>query len=101
MAATNPGFEVVGGTETEDRPVPTQPAPDNGVAIAMLTVALKALSQRALVAAADLFTLLTVASAFWLWSSIPVPNDRQIIALTIYALFVLAANWIVRGKRSG
>lgn len=93
MAATNPGFEVVGGTETE------QPAPDNGAAVRMLTLALAALSQRALVAIADLFTLLTVGSAFWLWSSIPAPNDRQIIALSIYALFVLAANWIVRRNK--
>lgn len=97
MAQTNPGFEVVGGTETD---FPPQPAPivDNGVAIAMLTIGLKALSQRALTAATDLFTLLTVASAFWLWWSIPAPNDRQITSLTIYALFILAANYIVRRK---
>lgn len=92
MALTNPGFEVVGGTETEP------PKADNGVAVRMLTLALAALSQRFVVAIADLFTLLTVGSAFWLWSSIPAPNDRQIIALSIYALFVLAANWIVRRK---
>jgi hypothetical protein len=91
MAKENPGFEIVGGTETEPKA-----APDHGVAIAMLTVALKALSQRALVAAADLFTLATVTSAWYLWWSIPAPNDRQIIALSIYAAFVLAANWIVR-----
>lgn len=95
MAKENPGFEIVGGTETEAKSAPV----DNAVAIAMLTVALKALSQRALVAATDLFTLVTVASAFWLWWSIPTPNDRQIIALSIYAAFVLAANWIVRGKK--
>lgn len=95
MAQNNPGFEIVGGTETENQP----PAPvDNGVAIAMLTIGLKALSQRALTAATDLFTLLTVASAFWLWWSIPAPNDRQITSLTIYALFILAANYIVRRK---
>jgi hypothetical protein len=93
MAKENPGFEIVGGTETE-----RQAAPDNGVAIAMLTIGLKALSERALVAVSDLFTLLTVGSAFWLWSSIPAPNDRQIIALSIYAAFVLAANYIVRRK---
>lgn len=96
MAQTNPGFEVVGGTETD---LPPPPAPvDNGVAIAMLTIGLKALSQRALTAATDLFTLLTVASAFWLWWSIPLPNDRQITSLTIYALFILAANYLVRRK---
>ena len=90
MAKENPGFEIVGGTETEPQA--------SGVHIAMLTLALKALSQRALVALADLFTLLTVGSAFWLWASIPAPNDRQIIALSIYACFVLAANYIVRRK---
>ena len=93
MAATNPGFEVVGGTEVEPKS-----ASDSGVAIAMLTVALQALSQRALVAVSDLFTLLTVLSAFWLWTSIPEPNDRQIVALSIYALFILSANYLVRRK---
>lgn len=98
MAQTNPGFEVVGGTEAEPTPA-ARPAPiDNGVAIAMLTVALKALSQRALVAATDLFTLITVGGAFYLWMVTPEPNDRQIISLSIYALFTLAANYIVRRK---
>ena len=92
MAKENPGFEIVGGTETEAAPQASS------VQVAMLTLALKALSQRALVAIADLFTLLTVGSAFWLWASIPAPNDRQIIALSIYACFVLAANYIVRRK---
>lgn len=95
MAQTNPGFEIVGGTEADVQPPPPV---DNGVAIAMLTIGLKALSQRALTAATDLFSLLTVASAFWLWWSIPVPNDRQITSLTIYALFILAANYLVRRK---
>lgn len=94
MAATNPGFQVVRDeTETEQKPT------DNGAAIRLLMLALGALSQRALVAVADLFTLLTVASAFWLWRSIPDPNELQIIALSIYAAFVLAANWIVRGRK--
>jgi hypothetical protein len=97
MAVTNPGFEVVGGTEAE---LPQTPQADpNKVAIAMILMGLKSLSMRALTAATDLFTLLTVASAFWLWWSIPVPNDRQIISLSIYALFILATNWIVRGRK--
>lgn len=96
MAQTNPGFEVVGGTETDQ---PPQPAPvDNGVAIAMLTIGLKALSQRALTAATDMFTLLTCIGAWYLWYLIPEPNDRQIASLTIFAIFVLAINWIVRRK---
>ena len=51
MAKENPGFEIVGGTEVEQPPAPAA----SGVHIAMLTIALKALSQRALTAAMDLF----------------------------------------------
>jgi hypothetical protein len=54
--------------------------------------------QRALVALAACFTLLTVGSAFWLWYLTPEPTDRQIVSLTIYACFVLAINVIVRRK---
>lgn len=95
MAKENPGFEVIEGGGEQSK---SAPPVDNGVAIAMLTIGLKALSQRALTAATDLFSLLTIASAFFLWWSIPTPNDRQIISLTIYALLVLAINWIVRRK---
>ena len=96
MAATNPGFEVVGGTEVEPKPAP---APvDHGVAIAMLQVALKALSQRALVALMDLFSLLTIGSCFWLWYLTPRPDVLQIVSLSLYGLLILAINWIVRRK---
>lgn len=70
----------------------------NGVAIQMMTMALGALSQRAVIALAACFTLLTVGSAFWLWMSIPDPNTNQIISLSIYAVLVLAINVIVRRK---
>jgi hypothetical protein len=92
MAQTNPGFEVVGGTETEQQPQAT------GVQVAMLTIALKALSQRALTAATDLFTLITCAGAWWLWYLTPEPNYLQIVHNSIFAVFVLAANYIVRRK---
>jgi len=93
MVKENPGFEVIGGTD-----VAPAPQAASAVHIAMLTIALKALSQRALVAATDLFSLLTIASAFWLWWSIPAPNDRQIVSLSIYAAMILAINVIVRRK---
>lgn len=92
MAKENPGFEVVGGTETDQAPQAT------GVQIAMLTIALKALSQRALVAATDLFTLITCAGAWWLWYLTPSPTYQQIVHNSIFAVFVLAANYIVRRK---
>lgn len=79
----------------EPRQAPPQ---QNSASIAMLTLALRALSERAVVALADLFTLLTVGSAFWLWLAIPDPNPQQIMALTIYATFILAANWLIRRK---
>lgn len=64
----------------------------------LLRLGLKALSQRALVAASTLFTLLTVASAFWLFMSIKDPNTMQLIEMGMYAVFVLAANLIVRSE---
>ena len=94
MAERNPGFEVIeGGAEPAKTPVK-----DNGVAIAMLQIGLKALSQRAATAVSDMFTLITVAGAFWLWYLTPHPDVFQIVSLSIYALFTLAANYIVRQK---
>jgi len=68
------------------------------VAIAMLTIGLKALSQRALTAATDLFSLLTIASCFYLWFLTPKPDVYQITSLTLYGILILAINWIVRRK---
>ncbi len=94
MAKENPGFEVVGGTEIER----LVPEPNNAVAIAMLQIGLKALSQKALTAATDFFSLLTIGSCFWLWWSIPAPNYNQIVSLALYGLLILAINVIVRRK---
>jgi hypothetical protein len=97
MNQTSRAFQVVDGPTEEAQAQPKQPA-INTVSVQMLGMALAALSQRALVALSSLFTLLTVGSTFWLWMSIPDPNTQQIISLTIYAAFVLAANLIVRRK---
>lgn len=79
--------------------IPDDPHPDSKVmnaAAAALALGLKTLSQRAIAATKDVFTLLSVASGFWLWNSIPDPSPTQIISLSLYALFILAANVIVR-----
>lgn len=68
------------------------------VGIKTLAIGLGALSKRAIAAIADLFFLATVGSAFWLWYLTPQPNEKQIVSLTIYAAFVLAANWLARRK---
>lgn len=86
-------FEVI---EEPDLAPPRKP-PDKA-AIDILTLSLRALSQRALVALADLFCLLTVGAAFWFFMSVPNPNTYQLVAEAMFACFVLAANWIVRRK---
>lgn len=94
MAQPQRGFEPV---LVPDEPTP-EPAPPRGAAFASnaIALALKALSQRAVAATRDVFTLLSVTSAWWLWWSIPDPSPTQIVSLSIYAGFVLAANVIVR-----
>jgi hypothetical protein len=62
----------------------------------MLLMGLKALSQRALVALSACFTLITVASCFWLYMSRTTLDTMQLVLCGMYALFVLAANVIVR-----
>lgn len=62
---------------------------------AMIAVALKALGQKALIALASLFTLLTVASAFTLWLLMPDPNVTQLVGMGMYAVFVLLINMLI------
>ena len=79
--------------------IPDDPPEDSkavAAAASAIGLALKALSQRAIAATRDVFTLLSVGSGFWLWFNIPDPKPTQIIALSLYALFVLSANVIVR-----
>ena len=76
------------------------PAPEESKAAAFaasaIALGLKTLSQRAIAATKDVFTLLSVGSGFWLWNSIPDPSNTQIVSLSLYAIFILAANVIVR-----
>src|SRR5262245_16812555 len=63
-----------------------------------LTIGLQAIAQRTVIALANLFTLVTVGSVFWLFYTVHDPNNGQLIALGAYSIFVLLANWIVRRK---
>lgn len=62
---------------------------------------LKVLSQKAVVAISDLFSLITAGTVFWLaLAIIPFqPSAYQLSGLAGYALFIIALNVIVRGKR--
>jgi hypothetical protein len=75
-----------------------EPEAEHARAASAMMLALKALSQRALAAIADLFFLSTMAAAFWLFMSIPNPNVYQLVSEAMFSIFVLTANWIVRRK---
>jgi len=83
-------LEVVPETEESE----TKSGTDVGMT--MLMMGLGALSKRALAAMPALFAVPAVGSAFWLWYLTPKPDVFQIVSLTIYALFVLTACWLVR-----
>lgn len=88
-------FRVISDEETE--PAPPHQDIATRIGIEALSLGLAALSKRTLIAISNLFTLLTVASAFALWWRVlPDPSIRQLIGLSIYAVFVLAANFLVR-----
>jgi len=74
-------------------PTDTQP-----LGLDLLLLSLKTLSQRAITAVTNLFTLVTMAGTWFLWYKTPDPNPLQIVHLSIFAAFVLAANWLVRRK---
>ena len=79
-----------------DEPFPTQPKRE--FASDVLLLALKTVSQRAIIGLWGLFSLATVISVFWLWFVTPDPNPNQLIKLAMYGAFVLAVNWIVRRR---
>lgn len=90
VAPLRPDFEV----EEEPTHSYAQEAAYSG-----LLLALKALSQRFVIAVANLFTFVTVFGVWWLWRSIPDPSPTQIMALSIYATFTLAVSIIVSRRR--
>ena len=89
MTADIRRFEPVEETEQT-------PREDNSAATQALVLALKALSQRALIAVDNLFTLISVCLVFVLFRSFPTPDTYQLVGLGIFSLFVLAANVIAR-----
>lgn len=95
---------AIGAPEPEegDDPLDVSAAPDpvpaarasraiEQAAMAMLFAAVKALSQRAIVALGNLYALLLAASAFALWWRVlPAPSVRQLVGLALYGCFVLS-----------
>ena len=74
--------------------------PEPIFATTILFTALKALSQRALVAVGNLFVLACAASAFWLWRTVLVsPSIQQLVGLGLYGLLMLALVHLVLRRR--
>lgn len=92
-----PKFQVE--QDDEGSPVPSN-APEPGERIAdILLLLLKPLTQRTIIALASLYSLATCASVFFLaYLIIPFDTVFKLVALSIYAVFVLAIN-VIAGHR--
>ena len=98
-----PTFFGDGTSETPSSPVPPpRPSPtvaEQQAATGILMLALRALSQRAVVAVGHLFVLFTAASAWWLWmTTLPQPTVQQLVGLGLYGLLILALNYLVLSR---
>ncbi len=97
----HPLFSVEPLEELAPQPRPAQHQPSHDPAVGALMLGLKALSQGAVIAFARLTNLCMVASVFWLFMSIPNPNQLQIVWGGIYAAFILLLGYLLnRGRRS-
>ena len=89
-------FQVLSENQPLDQTQPTGQA-DNGAAIGAIMLALKALSQKTIVALSTLFTAAALASAWYLWYSVlPNPTTPQLVGLGGYAAFILALEYVRR-----
>lgn len=87
----------------EDETAPAQPKPQGpDRATQALLLALKALSQRAIVCLEACFSLVTVSLVFW--AAYPIltatPTINQLIGLGVFSIFILASNYLVLKRRS-
>jgi hypothetical protein len=99
LAASNPpNPAAVGAQLRTPAAAPTTRAFQEAVANRMLMMGLGALARRSLIAFSNLFTFLTVVSAFALWWYHPDPSPTQLISLGMYAMFVLLVNFFYRSK---
>lgn len=75
---------------------PAQEEPSSSLGTTILFTALRALSQRTVVALSNLFVLAAAGSAFWLWLvTLPNPSVPQLIGLGLYGLLMLALTHLV------
>jgi hypothetical protein len=96
IAEELPTFPMGADTPSE----PAAPPRFEAAATSMLFTALKALSQRTVVALGNLFVLAAAVSAFWLWFvTLPNPSVPQLVGLGLYGLLMLAMVHLVLQRR--
>jgi hypothetical protein len=81
-------------------PRPVQPPPSQNLdrITGMLMMALRALSQRTVIALASLVDLALAGSVFVLWLLvIAQPTQLQLVGLGMYGAFILICLWLRRG----
>lgn len=89
----NPGFDV------EDNVVQHPAAQAPAWTAQALTIALMALSQRAAIALASLFSILLAASVFALyWKVLPNPSIESLTGLGLYSIFIIGLH-VVRTRK--
>jgi len=75
---------------------PPEQTRTEAAATGVLMMALRALSQRAVIALANLFVLVTFLSAFWLWYvTMPAPSILQLVGLALYGALIIGLNVLV------
>ncbi len=73
------------------------PAKESVLATQMMMLALKALSQRAMIAVSTLFTAAGLFGGWWLWKSILAePSILQLVGVTLYAVFFIGLEIVRR-----
>jgi hypothetical protein len=97
MSGTGRKFELISET---DAPAPAASTEQSRLAALnthMMLLALRALSQRALTAVSNLFTLGLVASVWWLISgTLPNPTPMQLTGIAGYAVFCVVVDVVRR-----
>jgi hypothetical protein len=94
-------LKIVGEQEMDAPPgealAPTLHVAQQRLAAQLLGVAFKALSEKAVIAVASLFSLLLAASVFWLALSVSqAPSNLQLVELGMYGAFVLGLHVVKR-----
>ena len=97
MAARS--FQTISEVETEAESPGTVEKKDSSIAAQALVMILTGLSQKALIAISNLFTMVALFSAWWLWHGVLVsPTLLQLVGIGLYATFILILE-VVRRKK--